>query len=173
MNIYKAIIILGISWYMGIRCSNRCMKRYKEMCEVKNIILMIRNEIRYKHSTLSETFISICNRMKEGYKEQILEMAEFIEERSKEENIAGMWEKTMMKKIKKDGFLRKSDIEKIGGFGRILNEADRKTQTDAIDMFIKEMEYDINEQKKELKNNVRLCKSLGILGGVTVVILLF
>ena len=85
-NVYGALLLAGgvamiltSSCGIGFKLSADLLKRIEELKVLKKIILMLRGEIKYNNSTMSEAFETISNRIDNPYKT-------FLGEASKELN---------------------------------------------------------------------------------------
>jgi len=87
-------------------------------------------------------------------------------------NAAELWENAVELHIK-DTYLSKSDKAILLSFGSALGYLDKETQKNSIDLCILYLEDEMKKLDLHHQKNGRLYKSLGILSGLLIVILLY
>lgn len=165
------LMILASSCGIGFRLSSDLKLRMEELKSLKKIILMLRGEIKYNNSTMSEAFETISNRIEDEpyhtfFKESCMELNKlsgqtFIE----------IW-KDMIDKNLKTTKISKKDKERFKSLGDNLGYLDKEMQLSTIDLYLENLEYEIDEGSKNMNTNSRLYKCLGIMGGVLVTLLI-
>ena len=163
-------MILTSSCGMGFKLSADLLKRIEELKVLKKIILMLRGEIKYNNSTMSEAFETISNRIDNPYKT-------FLGEASKELNsLSGktfveIW-RFMIDKNLAVTKLNKKDKERLKALGDNLGYLDKEMQLSTIDLYLEHLELEIDEGNNNMNTNSRLYKCLGIMGGVLVTLII-
>lgn len=68
--------------------------------------------------------------------------------------------------------LKQSDIEKLKAAGENMGYLDEEMQIGTIDLYVEQLEREIQCLQKEFAVEKRLCHCLGILGGIFLAVIL-
>ena len=131
---------------------------------------MLRGEIKYTKTPLPEAFASIAVRIKEpfgSFLEQTAEQMGSMEGQS----FGELWQK-QIKQWLSDTHLKKGDKEQLGGLGEVLGYLDLEMQLSSIDLYLEQLELSIREAQDAAQTKQKLYQSLGVAGGIFLVILL-
>lgn len=171
IKLFGIILILCSSSLIGFRLSRELEERILELSEIKKMIIMLRGEIKYGNSVLSEAFLSIGGRMKEPYGAFLLESQESMEQK-KGQTFQEIWKEQVEKHLKKTT-LSEKDLLRLNQFGEQLGYLDKDMQLSTIELYLEQLEEEINGARENSKKNGRLYQSLGIMGGVLITVLIF
>ena len=81
------------------------------------------------------------------------------------ESFACVWEKSIDVKLR-ESHLKEKDLEDLKRIGKNL------ASLESIDLYIEQLEYEIQNKRELYKTKGKLCRSMGIMGGIFLVILL-
>ena len=77
----------------------------------------------------------------------------------------------MSRSLKKSS-LRREEKEKLGRLGEGLGYLDLEMQLSTMELYLEQLEGDIQRAEEEIQSKQRLYRSLGVAGGIFLVILL-
>lgn len=164
------IIIIISCALLGVGCSNAIVQRGKSLVTLKEIFTLIKGEIRYKRLDLSEAFKEVCIRV-DGVYEQMFK--ELFEEMRKEEKVPFelLWNNAIDKYLENEKFNYK-DLVKLKSLSAKLGYLDYDMQINSITAYIDELDIDIKDNSAEAKEKCKAIKSLSVLGGIMIFIIL-
>ena len=170
MKIIGCICVISSSAGMGLYFSAVLKSRIDELKELKKIILLLRGNIRYTNTPLPEAMESISKRYDGCYSTFLSIVTEQLQNLSGA-TLADIWRTAADKGLK--GFsLSKLDKESLLNFGSNLGYLDKDMQLGTIDLYIAQLETEIEEASRTAKEKSYLYKSLGILGGIFISIIM-
>lgn len=149
---------------LGINRGNRLTGQYQELLYLKKMVLLIQGEIRYNCGTIGEVFLNISKRLKEPYKSSFVELSKQLE-KCRGEAFSDMWNTCIIEPAMQSG-LSGQDMESFRELGENLGYLDIQMQLNYLDFYIEKLNARIAEVKAGLDGNVKLCRTLGIMGGL-------
>lgn len=157
--------ILGSSSYIGFLISDKYKKRVKDLKEIKKGLHIFETKIRYTVEPIPDIFLEISHHL--------------------ENNIGQVFKNAsvqMQKHHAKDAWVEavessktnmtKEDKEILKGLGKLLGKTDVEGQMSQIDLTSSFMDTQIEKAEKELTKNEKLYKTLGVVSGLALVIIL-
>ncbi|WP_018923817.1 stage III sporulation protein SpoIIIAB [Salsuginibacillus kocurii] len=169
MNWFGASIVLVATTWAGWEWSNRLKQRPQQIRQLKTFLQALEAEVTFGLTPIDEacdklaaqcdpplsTFISdFSNRLKQGG---------YQAERAWEEALNELWTRTSLKK---------SEKEILTQFGQTLGVYGRTEQKKQIMLALTHLEREEAEARDELKRFEKLFRSLGLLTGLLLVLLL-
>lgn len=170
MKIIGAVLIITSSSAMGFYISSNLKDRIEDMKELKKNILILRGDIRFGNTPLPEAIGSIASR----HEGNLAVFFTYIyEELIKLDGIRffDIWKIAVNQKLK-DTLLNKSDKEHLVKLGENLGYLDKDMQINIIDLYIEQLEAEILEASKVLKEKAHLYNTLGVMAGIFVTIIM-
>jgi stage III sporulation protein AB len=169
-KIIGCILVIASSAGMGFFFSNEMKCRIDDMKELRKLIVLLRGDIRYANTPLPEAISSIARRHK-GYFEPF-----FSDVSTKLHDLSGLtfpdiWKEAVEKRLTNTS-LTKKDKMHLNQFGENLGYLDKEMQLNTLDLFISQLEDEINEASKTAKDKAYLYNSLGIMLGIFVSIIM-
>ena len=82
-----------------------------------------------------------------------------------------IWSETIEEELAESA-LKKEDKKQLKEAGRTMGSLDKVMQTDAINMYIEQLDMVLGEEQKNVKEKSRLYNTLGIMFGVLIVLVL-
>ena len=169
MEILKLItyfLIFATSTTIGVIYSNRYKKRVTELKEFKTALNMLKTKIRFTLSPLRESFLEISKNVQSKTK-VVFENAYKLMEN---ENATESWNRAINET---ELSLTKEDKEILSQFGKLLGKTDIYGQLNEIDLCLNFIDTQIDKAEDESKRNTKLYKSLGLVTGIGLIIILF
>ena len=162
------LIVLS-SFGLGLIKSVELQKRYRLLKEWEKIVLLLEQEISC-HIPLPEAYHRVGDRVCDPFKP-------FLESLSKQLDAHGgkSFREIFTQEGKRclaGGCLTGEDLRQICALGDLVGFADRKTQKNLLDRYRKEQEIRLAQLGDQLPAKQKLYRSLGILGGAFLGILL-
>ena len=157
-----ALLILASAAGIGVSFGNDLKGRCMELRMLKQMIYMLRGEIKYTKTPLPEAFASIAVRMREPFGSFLEELAEQMGNPGKG-SFGELWQ---------DRIKARLSGTHLGGLGEVLGYLDLEMQLSSIDLYLEQLELGIREAQEAARTKQKLYQSLGVAGGIFLVILL-
>lgn len=155
---------VAIGTMSGIYKGNCIMHQYRELLYLKKTVLLIHGEIRYNCGAVGEVFLNVSKRVKEPYGTAFMSLSNELEKHSGRE-FSDMWNTYVIENISEVG-LDEQDVERLRELGENIGYLDIKMQLNYLDFYIEKLNDRINDVKTGLEGNVKLCRTLGVMGGL-------
>jgi len=165
----SVIVILSCT-FLGFVLSNDCKRRPQQLRELQSLLQMFENQITYLSDVISEAFERIS---RVGCSETCIFFSKTVEILKKERAISASeaWELAVRQNIKKTS-LNMEDEEIIAAFGKMLGSSDLEGQVKNIRLTLEHLKLQEEKAEESRRSNEKMYRSLGILGGIAVVIVL-
>lgn len=168
MIILKTLIlgsIFATSTIIGIKISNKYKDRTTELCEMKEALNYFITKLEYTYEPLKDIFIEISNNIKSGIGGIFRISALKMEKLSAKD----AWEYSI--KLSETN-LNAQDLEIINKFGNTLGQTDFQGQINQTRLTLNFLDKQIEEARNEESKNKKLYRTLGILTGAGLVVIL-
>lgn len=156
-------IIITISSYLGILKAKTYENRVKELNKFQNALLMFKSKIEFTYEPIKSIFEEIS---KVIYKN---EENIFLNSSYAEKSLTNTWNDSIYK-LKND--FNDEDKEIIRMFGKLLGKTDIVGQVNEIELTMKLIEKQIEKAEDEKKRNSKLYKTMGVIFGMGICIIL-
>lgn len=159
------IVIFGLAVYIGNSKANQYVYRVKELICIKSALNIFENKIKFTQSPLEEIFKSIGeNSAEQNIKNifQALAMKENI-------NIHKKWENAISNI---ESNLNSEDKNILIDMGKILGTTDVDGQVSNIKITSSFINRQIEKAEQEKEKNAKIFRTLGIVSGLTIIIIL-
>ena len=164
MKLIGSILILASCTGFGFSKSRGMQCHLNELEEVKKIFYLLKSELQYTRAPFSEVFDKIGQKAREPFRSWLLDFCTRLNE--KRSGVFGdMWCNSIEDNLK-DSRLREDELQELKNVGKNLE------YIESLDVFIEQMEYRIKNTRESYRTKRKLCQSLGIMGGIFLVILL-
>lgn len=165
LKILNMISIICICSYIGIDKSKTFSTRVFKLRNLKNSFNIFKTKLEFTYEPIKEIFTEISEIV---YKNKNNIFKSYVEN-MKNGNFEDAW--TLA--VAENSFsLSKDDIKIISSFGNLLGKTDLKGQINEIELANNFLDKQIIEAEEIRKKNDKLYKSLGIIIGIAVVIVL-
>lgn len=169
-KIAGSIIVILSCTFLGLVLSTDCKRRPRQLRELQSMLQMFENQISFLSDVIVEAFDRIT---KVGCSETCIFFSKTIEILKEERSISASqaWEQAVKENIKKTS-LNREDEEVLLGFGKILGSSDLEGQIKNIRLTLGQLKLQEEKSEDSRSKNENMYRSLGILGGIAVVIVL-
>jgi stage III sporulation protein AB len=155
---------------MGWYFSSELRNRIADLKELKKIIILLRGDIRYANTPLPEAVQALAIRQEGKYKLFLSEIADRLKELGGI-SFQTIWKETIEKKLDNTS-LSKKDLEYLGQLGENLGYLDKDMQINTLDLYLSQIEEEIKELTRNVKEKTYLYNSLGVMGGIFITIIM-
>ena len=159
---YMLIILAGTGF--GYSKNLEMERHLQELEEMRHLFCIFKGELKYTQGTFGEIFDKIGDKTEGKFAEWLKTLSKMLKEKSGE-SFARVWEKSIDVKLR-ESHLKEKDLEDLKRIGKNLASLER------IDLYIEQLEYEIQNKRELYKTKGKLCRSMGIMGGIFLVILL-
>ena len=168
MIILKYIImclVFCICFLIGNIISKRYILRVKELKDFENALNIIESKIKFTYEPLPEIFKQTSRLLSENISKIFINASIYMKDLNCEE----AWTKSVKET---NTYLNKEDIENIKGFGKMLGKTDKEGQISHLELTKTFVEMQIKKAKDEEEKNAKMYKTLGVIFGLAIVIIL-
>lgn len=158
-------LVFSISMCIGNLISKKYTLRLKELKEIKNALNIIENKIKFTYEPLQDIFIQISKMISKNISQIFVQACNNMRKSNAEE----AWQISVQNA---ETNLNKEDIECLKGFGKMLGKTDKEGQISMINLTKEFIEIQIEKAKIEEQKNAKIYKTLGVIIGLTFVIIL-
>lgn len=169
-KILGCIMVLFSSGFLGYVLSTDCRKRPQQLRELQSMLQIFENQISFLSDVLIEAFGRICSSCSSQTGIFFSDTAERLMY-GKNLSAAQAWEEAVRENIKKTS-LNKEDEEILVSFGKLLGSSDLEGQIKNIRLTLSQLKLQEQKAEESRTKNEGMYRSLGILGGIAVVIVL-
>lgn len=164
LKLIGSILILAACSGIGFSKSQEMKQHLDELEELKKLFYLLRSELQYTRAPFAEIFVKVGQKINNPYKEWILQLSNRIANK----NGSSFWEiwYTSITEDLQKSRLKEEDLEELKQVGKNLE------YIESIDLYIEQMEYKIKHTRESYRSKRKLSQSLGIMGGIFLVILL-
>ena len=131
---------------------------------------MLQGEIHYARQPLPEAFCHVSVRLPVPFGTFLSETADELK-KADGRTLGEVWKMEEAKHLKGLHLVR-ADLEQLESLGEVLGYLDAEMQLAAIRLYLEQLENSIAEAQEHMGSRQKLYQSLGIAGGVFLVILL-
>ena len=171
--VFKILFLLAIfalSTMIGVIISKKYSNRVNELQETITALEILESRINYTYDTIPEIFDFISRHLKTNIKNIFEYTAEKLNI-DKNFSAGELFNSTVdEEKILLD--LNDEDIEIIKGLSVSLGQVDLESQVKNIRLIVKTLIDQLENAKKEKDKNFKLCRNMGAIVGVLLVIIL-
>ncbi|WP_261129402.1 stage III sporulation protein SpoIIIAB [Bacillus sp. Marseille-Q3570] len=169
MNVIGAVCIILATTWAGFEWAKRLQERPKQLRQLKVALQSLEAEIVYGLTPLYEASINLSKQMKAPLSLFFDELAERLY--TGRCTVQEAWEESL-EIIKKHTAFQTGEIEVLKQFGSTLGRHDRDHQQKQIRLTIVHLEREEKEAEELQRRYENMVKSLGVLIGLLIVILL-
>jgi stage III sporulation protein AB len=170
LKIAGIILVCGASALLGAYFGSLPQQRLDELNLWKRALLMLRSEISFTSSPLPEAMRNISMRIGKPVSSVFLDFAQALEAREKTD-MSLIWARAFAKR-QKESRLSEEDRAWINNFGQTLGYLDKAMQLGAIDLACGYMESQAEALGPSCASAKKMCRSLGVLGGLLIAVVL-
>lgn len=169
-KVVGCILIILSSTLMGFYCSNELKSRINDLKELRKLIVLLRGDIRFGSTPLPEAISAIARRHEGNFKGFLAKVSERLSERSGD-TFSLIWKEAVEMELHTTSLYKKDKYHLIQ-FGENLGYLDKEMQLNTLDLFLAQLEEEIQESSKTAKEKAYIYNTLGIMAGIFVSIIL-
>lgn len=164
-KVIGSIIVVLASAAIGFEKARELQIHVNELETLKHIFVLLRKEMQYTRGSLPELFAKIGKKTEGKYGEWLGELANDLHH-FEQGTFEEVWNCSIEKWFQ-ESRLTKKEKEELCQVGKSLG------YTEVIELYLEQLEISIQKTREESKNKKKLYQSMGILGGIFLVIVLF
>ena len=168
IQILGALMVLASSTLIGTYFGSAHGYRAKDLLQLRKALVILKGEIEYTLTPLSQACANVAERVLSPIAEIFLDLSYLLNERVPPEQ--AMY--SAIAKHKTNTYLSKDDIAQLQSLAKTLGYLDKNLQTNTLELTIKYLDDNIKEQMDLHIKNKKLYQTLGVLGGMLVIIVL-
>lgn len=170
LKIVGAILIFLGAIGIGSSMNRRIRQHYHELIELKELILLLGNEMRFLKIPLPQIMKRTATQTKLPFSDSLLLMAVEMEN-YKEADAAKIW-RAVLQNRKMHYLLDEDEFQIFLEAGSILLHDNSYMQGEEIKLFSERISYKIQNAQEELLNRQRVCRYLSAAGGIFLILIL-
>jgi stage III sporulation protein AB len=164
-----ALLFIGTTTWVGFEWSRRLTSRPKHIRQLKNALQILEAEIVYSHLPLQDAFYNISTQIPEPMKTFFTSLCYRMKNERKSMN--EIWE-TQVIQLMRTSSLGNNEVEILRQFGRTLGQHDVYQQQKHIQLALHHLDRELENARDDQFKYSKMAKSLGILCGLFIVLLL-
>lgn len=165
-----AVMVMIASSGIGFLYASEVNKRKSELEEFCRLLQLLLGDIRYMRATLQEAVGKAIRRHHGSFSLFLSELSDSLV-KSPGISFAEIWKEAVMKGLSTSS-LNAVDKQKVIQFGEMISFAERETIMACFEQYISEVNAEIVEVHNTAASKVKLYRSLGVLTGIFIVVLL-
>lgn len=166
MNIAFAVSVAVLGGICGLFFSMRLKEREKILSAVLLLIKEISVKIRYTNSEMVEIFAASSQNPE--YKELCFVRCYYPDNNDKNYNFHLLWQEG----VKRQPYINQRDKELLMGLGENLGQTDTEGQLSFLELYFDLMKNQLEQAKKEYTDKGKMYRSVGLLCGLAVGIMI-
>jgi len=171
IKIIGALIIITGTALIGFFMDKFEMYRMKDLENIKRALVFLKGEIDYMIASLPVAMEEVGSRVDSSIGKIFSHVGESMKNK-RGYSAEKLW-KESVELYKDRTYLSKEDIKNLLSLGTALGYLDKEMQKNNIDLLLVYLEDEIERLKVHRQKNGKLYKTLGFLGGILIVILLY
>jgi stage III sporulation protein AB len=170
LKIVNSCIIVIFSTLIGFEAAKRYVMRTKELSALQGALSRLETEILHYSSRLPEAMIRIGDSIKGGTGKLFHQAGQVLAEK-KNLTVPEAWHSSL-EQLKDQLFLQEEDLEILKRFGEQLGSSDKEGQVKYIKLTQMQLHEEEMKARTIREKYERMYKSLGLLGGIALAVIL-
>lgn len=169
VKLVGAVLVLVSAYAMGSVLALRVKEQEKWLKEIKTTMFLLLGELEYRQMPLPEA-LEMIGKRHGGNLQTFFQV--LSEELKKKEgfSLQEIWQQLAILALK-DSPLSKQQKEEFAELGLYFTETDRETRKNSMEFYLNRLEEDIVSIRETGGEKAYLCRTLGMLGGIFLLIL--
>ena len=155
LKVLGSICVLGTSALLGIQKGAEIQRVYEELLYLQRILYQMQSEIRYLRAPLGDIAGRIGRESRDPYKKWLLSLEREMKRRDGKP-FSTLWEQGVRKHL--------GDLH--------FPEREMEFQMRTLSLYQEQLAQTLEELRRTMDGKVKLCRSIGVIGGIFLVILL-
>lgn len=169
MKIPGAILVIMSATMLGFKMGECISTRIDNLREIRKMLILIRGEIIYGVTAIDDALENIAGKVSPVFSGFIKAVTVDIRKK-KTVTLCEIWSSHI--KELRGTYLTKKNLERLKCFGKEFGNMYKDMQVTALDMYIDELEKEIRELDDKRNENLKLYRTLGIMAGIFVAVVL-
>jgi len=169
MKLLGALLFIGTTTWIGFEWSHKLTTRPKHIRQLKNALQILEAEIIYSQSPLRDAFAMIAHQLPTPVGSFFNKLKKDMH--GKNIDLKTIWEKNI-NELKKQSCIGTNETEILKQFGRTLGQHDFYQQQKHIQLALSHLDRELEDARDDQFRYSKMAKSLGILCGLFIVLLL-
>jgi len=166
LKIIIYIVLFTCCYLIGALIAKKYANRVSELKDFRNALNMFKTKIKFTYEPIPDIFKQICNSLDNSVGNVFKKASENMKYKTAEY----AWVKAIEEQENLN--LTKEDIDVLKNLGKLLGKVDIEGQTRDIELVESFLDTQIDKSEKEKATNEKLYKTLGIVCGFVLVIIL-
>lgn len=169
-KIIGIVLIILSGTGIGFKASENLVIQNDRLKKMKKLITILRGEIKYNNSYIGQALLNVSSKVSSPYREFLLCVSEKLKDCSGR-TLSEIWKEGVDERLS-DSCLSDAQLSRFKDLGDTLGFLDKEMQLSTFDLFMEQLDIEINENNTKMKDNCKLYKCLGVMGGILVVLLI-
>lgn len=170
LKVVGSILIVGTTTLWGMVSAAQVRNQYEQMRLLEQLLTRLKSELLYSRTYLCEVFSDICADYGEPYNSWMKNMYQRMKNRTKG-SFSSIWKDSIDECLTGCG-LPEKDRMRLRELGDQLGNADLDGQIRSIDLYLDEFNRSMEDKREGMKNKEKICRCLGVMSGIFIIILL-
>lgn len=170
IKVIGCILVIASTTGMGFFFSSEMKGRIADLREFRKLVVLLRGDIRYANTPLPEAISSLARRHNGRFHAFFEKVSIKLQELSGQ-TFSEIWKAAVGNEMK-DTSLTKKDKLQLIQFGENLGYLDKDMQLNTLDLYISQLEDELTELSKSVKEKSYIYNSLGIMAGIFLTIIM-
>lgn len=170
IKVIGSVLLVCATSLIGFSLAADCSRRPRILREFQALMQMFENEISYLSNLLADAFIRI-------YKTSNTEAAVLFKDAAVNLEVSGTTADSAWEKAVEENYLKlalnKEDRSILLNFGKMLGKSDLEGQINNIKLISSQLKLQELKAEEMKAKNEKMYRSLGVLSGLAIVIILF
>jgi stage III sporulation protein AB len=171
LKIAASIIIVICCGLLGLIKANCYVQRVREIGMLKAALVQLETEVIHFSSFISEAMAKVGKSLQGPWKAFFYKVAQELNDKT-EYTVGECWKKNL-DYYKKHFFIGESEYEILVRFGEKLGTSDRESQRKYFELVQQQLHVEEKKAEQLCSKYERMYRSLGILCGLAIAIILF
>ena len=170
MKIIGGVLIVVSAYIMGVYYAQKEKLKIEDMEEIKKGLTIVKDEIMFLSMPLGEAFLQASEKLTGGAALIFSKIGQGIKE-NPDSSLADLVNKAIDSNIS-DTFMKKEDASDLVSLGKTIGDMDSDHQRASIDMTVSDIDERIGILKEKSEKNEKMYRSIFVLGGILVAVVL-
>lgn len=159
-----SILVISACSAMGYWKCYDMKLHLEELEELKKIFIMLQNELRYTKAPFAEVFQRVGNKVNGTYKEWLLNFSERLKNRGNG-TFYELWRRSILDFLY-ESMLSKEELEGLVEMGSNID------CFETWGLYLEHLDNSIQSTREEIMSKKKVYQSMGVMGGIFLVIIL-
>ena len=169
IKLIGAVLVLVSAYAIGSMFALRIKEQERWLKEIKTTLFLLQGELDYRQVPLPEAAAAAGKRCDGRLSPFFRNLAEELQKKE-EGSLQEIW-KQQAEIAVKDCPLSAGQKEEFAELGLIFTDSDRTTRKNSLEFYFQRLEEDIVKSRKNGADRAYLCRTLGMMGGILILIL--